>query len=274
MPSRERSFRVEAVVLRHNDWGEADRLLSLFTLELGKVRAVAKGVRKLRSRKAGHLEPFTRTSLLLARGRETLLVTQAETVDAYLPLREDLMCTTYASYVVELLDRFTYEEGENGALFRLLVETLSRLASSRALEKPADANSERLLQELSVRYYEMRLLDLVGFRPQLFYCLGCQQEIKPQDQFFSASRGGVICPNCAQDVPEARPITMNVLRYLRHFQRSNWNEVAPAPLSAALNREIEITMQYYLTYLLERGLNTPRFLRHLRSGGEGAAWPA
>lgn len=268
MPSRERSFRVEAVVLRHNDWGEADRLLSLFTLELGKVRTVAKGVRKLRSRKAGHLEPFTRASLLLARGRDTLLVTQAETIDAYLPLREDLMCTTYASYVVELLDRFTYEEGENRGLFHLLVETLSRLAASRLPGKTVEAGSERLLQELSVRYYEMRLLDLVGFRPQLFYCLGCQEEIKPQDQFFSADRGGVLCPKCATKVPEARPITMNVLRYLRHFQRSNWNEAARAPLSAALNREIEFIMQYYLTYLLERGLNTPRFLRHLRSNGE------
>jgi DNA repair protein RecO (recombination protein O) len=274
MPSRERSFRVEAVVLRHNDWGEADRLLSLFTLELGKVRAVAKGVRKLRSRKAGHLEPFTRVNLLMARGRDTLLITQAETVDAYLPLREELLCTTYASYVVELLDRFTYEEGEHRGLYRLLVETLSRLASSRSPENPVEAGSDRLLQELSVRYYEMRLLDLVGFRPQLFYCLGCQEEIKPQDQFFSAEKGGVLCPRCARDVPEARPVTMNVLRYLRHFQRSNWSEAARAPLSAALNREIEMIMQYYLTYLLERGLNTPRFLRHLRTNGDGAAWPA
>ena len=274
MPSRERSFRVEAVILRHNDWGEADRLLTLFTLELGKVRSVAKGVRKLRSRKAGHLEPFTRASLLLARGRETLLVTQAETIDAYMPLREDLLAATYASYVVELLDRFTYEEGENRGLYRLLTETLSRLASSRSTDPSLETGSERLLQDLSVRYYEMRLLDLVGFRPQLFVCLGCQEEIKPQDQFFSAERGGVLCPKCARGVTEARPVTMNVLRYLRHFQRSNWNEAARAPLSAALNREIEMVMQYYLTYLLERGLNTPRFLRHLRSNEEGTAGPA
>ena len=68
MPARERSFRVDAVVLRHSDWGEADRLLVMFTRELGKVRAIAKGVRKLRSRKAGHLEPFTRSNLLLACG--------------------------------------------------------------------------------------------------------------------------------------------------------------------------------------------------------------
>ena len=95
---------VEAVVLRHSNWGEADRLLSLFSREAGKLRAVAKGARKIRSRKAGHLEPFTRVRLMLAHGRDFWIVTQAETVDAYLPLREDLLRTAYGAYVLELLD--------------------------------------------------------------------------------------------------------------------------------------------------------------------------
>lgn len=111
MSGRERSQRVEGVVLRHNDWGEADRILVLYTLEMGKIRVIAKGVRKVRSRKAGHLEPFTRVALLLARGRDMQIVTQAETLGAYLGLREDFLKTTYAAHVVELLDRFTFEEG-------------------------------------------------------------------------------------------------------------------------------------------------------------------
>jgi DNA repair protein RecO (recombination protein O) len=249
--TRERSFRVEAVVLRHSNWGEADRMLVLFTQEMGKVRAIAKGVRKARSRKAGHLEPFTRSGLLLARGREILLVTQAETVDAYPALRDDLLLTTYAAYVVELLDRFTYEEGENRGIYRLLVDTLARLCS------PIDP-------ELVVRYYEIRLLDLLGFRPQLFRCMNCQNEIQPQDQYFSAEQGGVLCPNCGRSLAGARPVSMDGLRYLRHFQRSNVNEATRANLLPAVGREIEILMQHYLTYLLERGLNTPPFLRRIR----------
>src|SRR5512140_1231536 len=120
MRARERSIRVETVVLRHADWGEADRILVLYTRESGKIRAVAKGVRKLRSRKAGHLEPFTRVTLMLAHGRDMWIVTQAETVDAFQPLREDLLLTGYAANVIELLDRFTYEEGENRSLYSLL----------------------------------------------------------------------------------------------------------------------------------------------------------
>jgi DNA repair protein RecO (recombination protein O) len=70
MPKVERTIRVEAVVLRHSDWGEADRLLTLFSREHGKLRAIAKGVRKMQSRKAGHLEPFMRSSLILAKGHD------------------------------------------------------------------------------------------------------------------------------------------------------------------------------------------------------------
>src|SRR5512141_1003694 len=179
-----RSFRAEAVGLRHSDWGEADRLLVLYTREQGKVRAIAKGARKLTSRKAGHLEPFTHVKLQLAKGRDLLIVTQAETIDAFSALREDLTRTGYASYVIELLDRFT-PEGEAGvpSLFRLLTETLSRLASE------ADP-------WLAVRYYEMRLLDFLGFRPQLVQCANCGREILPEDQFFSFGAGGAICPRC------------------------------------------------------------------------------
>src|SRR5512140_3721553 len=104
------SFRVSAVVLRHKDWGEADQLLTLYTREQGKLRVVAKGARKITSRKAGHLQPFTYVNLQLARGRDLMIVTQAETVNAFLGIGADLMKTGYASYVIELLDRFVYED--------------------------------------------------------------------------------------------------------------------------------------------------------------------
>ena len=254
---RQRTFRVEAVVLRHMDWGEADRLIWCYSLELGKLRAVAKGVRKPRSRKAGHLEPFTRANLLLAQGRDIPLITQADTVEAYLPLRDDLRQATYASYVVELLDRFTYEEGENRALYRLLTDTLRRLCGPDDLD-------------LALRYYEIRLLDLAGFRPQLFNCAGCGAEIQPQDQYFSAEQGGVLCPSCGLQASGSRPISMTALKYLRHFQRSSFSEARRARPTRAVHREIEIIMQHYLTYLLERSLNTPPFLRRVRKeAGDG-----
>jgi len=123
-----RSVLVHAIVLRHSDWGEADRLVSIFTRERGKVRAVVKGARKITSRKAGHLEPFTHVKLQLARGRSDLLiVTQADTIDAFLSLRDSLELAGNASYIVEIIDRFVYEEeGPNPTLFRVLLDPLLR----------------------------------------------------------------------------------------------------------------------------------------------------
>lgn len=260
MPAAEHTLRTEVVVVRHTDWGEADRLLVLFSREAGKLRAVAKGVRKLHSRKAGHLEPFTRVSLLLAKGRDFWIVTQAETISTYLPMREDLVRTAYAAYVLELLDRFTYEEGPNRALYQLLVDTLERVATQ---EDPF----------LSIRYYEMRLLDLLGFRPELTHCVRCEEMIQPEDQFFDVMQGGVMCPRCGAHVPSARAITMQTLKFLRHFQRSNFREASRAELSPAVQREMESLLQHYLTYLLERRLNTPGFLNEVRSDHTAADIP-
>ncbi len=251
MPVRIRSQRVEAIVLRHTNWGEADRLISLFTRESGKVRAVAKGARKPRSRKAGHLEPFTRVSLLLAQGRDLPIITQAEALDTGLNLHTDLVRLGLAAYVIELLDRFTYEEGENAPLYRLLAETLQRIDT---LADPAPV----------VRYYEVRLLDLVGFRPQLFVCALCGKDIQSEDQFFSAERGGAVCPHCGQGMTGARPISQPGLRLLRHFQRSSYAEAMRLPVGAAVSNEVELLMQHYFTYLLEKHLNTPAFLRRIR----------
>lgn len=247
-----RSVRIHAIVLRHSDWGEADRLVSLYTREQGKLRAVVKGARKITSRKAGHMEPFTHVKLQISRGHNLFIVTQADTINAYLTLRGSLEMTGTASYVVELLDRFVYEdEGPNPTLYRLLAETLDRLSTGE------DA-------WLVVRYYEMRLLDFLGFRPQLVECANCSREIQAEGQYFSFSAGGAICPRCGQGLPNLARISVDALKYLRHFQRSSYAVSKKAQPTSAVRDEVEMLMQGYFTYLLERELNSPGFLRAVR----------
>lgn len=251
MPRKPRSFRAEAVVLKHSEFGEADRLLTIYTRQQGKLRAIAKGARKVRSRKGGHVEPFTRVNLLLATGRDLYIVTQAEAVEMYPALRTDLPLLGYASYVMELLDKFTYDEEQNSGVYRLLVNTLKRL------DEGQDA-------ELVVRYYEIRLLDLLGFRPELNQCVVSEAEIKAEDQYFSARLGGAVSPQHGKRLEGAVPISMEALKYMRHFQRSSYAAATRAQMTPEVQRELEIVMQHYLTYLLERGLNSPTFLRRVR----------
>ncbi len=237
--------------MRRSDFGEADRMLTLFSREFGKIKVLAKGARKPQTRKTGHVELFMRTNFLFARGRDIDIITQAELVEAYVTLREDLVRTTYASYVVELLDRFTVEEDRDPRKYNLLAEALGWLA----------ADDDLLLV---ARYYELRLLALAGYQPQLFRCVHCGEGIEEQDQFFSAELGGLLCPNCQEADRRARPLSAGAVKVLRYLQTRNWETINALRLRRPLHSELEEVMHYYLTYILERNLKSVDFLRQLR----------
>lgn len=251
MPSRERTFRTEAIVLRRKDFGEADRLLTLFTPDAGKIQAIAKGVRKLKSRKAGHLELYTRANLLLARGRDMDIITQAETVEAYRPLREELLRSTYGSYCVELLDKFTPDGAENKPLYELLAQALGWLAEARDLA-------------LTTRYYELQLLGMAGYQPELFRCVIKGEMIKAEDQFFDPGEGGVLCPRCGDGHPGAFPISLNALKVLRFMQTNSYASLRDLKLGAGVQAEVERLTQHAITYYLERQLKSVEFLKQVR----------
>jgi len=114
--------------------------------------------------------------------------------------------------------------------------------------------------ETVVRYYEVQLLDLLGFRPELTYCVACRAEIKPEDQYFSARLGGALCPRCSAHDPAAWRVSMTALKYLRYFQRSPYAVVRGRVIPTAAEAELRALMERYFTYLLEYGLRTPGFL--------------
>jgi DNA repair protein RecO (recombination protein O) len=256
MMRQERLYRTEAIILRRADLGEADRLLTIFTPRRGKLRVVAKGARKPASRKSGHVELFTRSTLLIAKARNLDIVSQAETIEAYRALREDLLRSTYAHYIVELLDRFTRDEEESAELYDLLAETLARLCTA---ENPA----------LVARFYELRLLALAGYQPRLFDCVHCGQVLREVESEsppygFDCAQGGVLCEKCAPQFPDALPLSLSALKVLRHAARVEWPAVASLKLRPLVAREVEQTLQRYITYLLERNVQSVEFLRALR----------
>jgi DNA repair protein RecO (recombination protein O) len=110
----------------------------------------------------------------------------------------------------------------------------------------------------------MRLLDFLGFRPQLFECSNCGAAIEPVDQFFSPRTGGVVCPKCGNGLPGLWKVSVEALKYMRHFQRSTYNEAARAKVTPEIQKEVETLMQAYFTYLLERALNTPGFIKRVK----------
>lgn len=251
MHDRERLYRTEGIVLRHINLGEADRLLTIYTREFGKLRQIAKGVRRPQSKKAGHLDLFARVNILAARGRELDVITQVEALDTYTGLRSDLELVGKAAYAIELVDQFTVDGESNSELYALLTSTLERLCAG------VDRSSV-------VRHFELRLLDLVGYRPELFHCSRCGNEIRPEDQFFSFEAGGALCPKCAPGETSRRPLSLSALKVLRHYQRSTFAHAAQANIRSIVHKELDRLMEGFFNYLLERRLNSPGFLRRLR----------
>ncbi|MEK7277992.1 MAG: DNA repair protein RecO [Chloroflexota bacterium] len=251
MPSRERTFRTEAVVLRRRDFGEADRVLTLFTPESGKIHVLAKGIRKPASRKAGHLELYTRAMLMLAKGRDMDIVTQAESIQSYRPLRENLLRSSYGTYCVELLDKFTPDESENKPLYDLLTRALGWLAESDDLA-------------LTARYYELQLLGMVGYQLQLFRCVAQGETIAAEDQYFSPAEGGALCPRCGESRPGAFPISLNALKVLRFMQNNPYESLRELKLRLVVHAEVERVTQRAITHHLERQLKSAAFLREVK----------
>jgi DNA repair protein RecO (recombination protein O) len=249
--SRPRNYQTEAIIIKKIKLGEADRILTLYTPHLGKIQAVAKGVRRPRSKMAGHLELLTHSLVSLARGRNLDTVTGSQTIDSFLPLKSDLELTSYALYTIELVEQFTADHDENHPLFELLLKTMHQLCQ--------EAN-----HELTLRYFELHLFDLVGYRPQLRQCVACHKPLKPVTNLFSPSAGGVLCPDCQQSQPLAHPLSANALKVLRWLQDVDLSTASRLKITPALCRELELVMRGYLRYLLEREVKSTTWLDTLR----------
>jgi DNA repair protein RecO (recombination protein O) len=247
----ERSIRVQALVLSHNNFGEADRYIKLLTSDRGKISAIARGVRKLSSRKAGHLEPFTWVNAQLSRGNGSAwIIGQVSTLESFSGLVCDLDTTCSAAYVTELADKFTEEEVTSREIYQLTLETIRQLAKGGD-ESPV------------LKAFELKLLDLAGYRPQLRNCVRCDAEIQPCDQYFSNAGGGVVCPGCVGKESGARPISMRSLKFFRYYQRNGFRAVCQVGWPQELRAESDSILGDYLTYILERQINSRVFRRKI-----------
>lgn len=253
VPLHERLYRTEAIVLARLDYAEADRILTVFTPHRGKLRVIAKGVRKPTSRFGPHLEYFTRCQLMLAKGRDLDVVTGAETVDPHLGLRSNLDAYGHASHMAEILNRLTEDRQENEAAYDLLASSL------RLLSDGVDPFAV-------TRHYELALLALLGYRPELYRCVGCNADLTATTNAFSNRLGGLLCPVCRPTDAGSRPVSVNAQKYLRTLDRSGLAAAAKLRVDAATQGELEAILGAYLRHLAERELSSLNVWHALREG--------
>jgi DNA repair protein RecO (recombination protein O) len=246
-----RVYQTEAIIIKRLNLGEADRILTLYTPDYGKVKAVAKGSRRPKSKLGGHVELLTHSILLLARGRNLDIITQAQTINCFLPLKDDLKRMSYGLYISELIDSFTEERIENREIFRLTRDTLQQLTQT------ATAG-------ITLRYFELRLLDNSGYRPQLKKCANCNKILKPIANYFSSTQGGALCPDCGYQEPLAINLSLNALKVLRLWQSCDYTTATKININAELDFELEHIMRDHIKYILDKQIKSTAWLDKLK----------
>lgn len=254
----ERVYQTEGIIIKKYKFGEADRLLTLFTADYGKVKAIAKGAMRPKSKLGGNVELLTHSKLMLARGRNLDIITQAQAIDTFLPMRDSLELMSCGFYLSELVDTFTEESVEDREMFQLFLNTLKELSEAR--------DGERIL-----RYFELRLLSHLGYRPQLQRCSNCGRQLMPEVNYFSAAKGGALCRDCGYPDMAAKNLSINALKVLRLWLKCDFDTARRVKLTPDLTREIKNIMRENVKYVLEKQLKSIDWMDKLAAEGNHAA---
>ena len=233
-------YKEQGVVLRSQKLGEADKIVTVMTQGSGKVRAVAKGIRKTTSRFGARLEPFTHVSLMVYRGRGSLdTVSQAEIVSPFLALRNDLDLFAAGETMLEAVDKVAEEHERNVRLFMLLLTGLRALDAG---PKDAAAVTESFL---------LKLLSLSGFHPSLTACAVCG---RPSPSRFASGQGGAVCSDDADH--DAGPVSTEALEHLAMLGGTGMLEAGETTVDPRVRREARGLLFGFAEYHLERRMKS------------------
>jgi DNA repair protein RecO (recombination protein O) len=258
-------YKTEGIVLRHIDFGEADRILTIVTPHLGKIPAIAKGARKITSRFASVVDLLARAQFVLATGRELDVVTQGETLERFDHLRDSLWHGTAAYTVAEALDRALIDREPHEEVYALALDTLRRLDADAVawLAHPLPDNPAGPMARgwAALRWFELQLLDELGYRPAFQQCIACETSLQPvETNGFNAELGGALCPSCSRY--SQRPLPLLTLKVLRLAQSSPWDTLPVMRLDARTRDDVEVVMQSLLALHLDRTLKSWSLLGH------------
>ena len=258
---RPRSYRSEGLVLKSAPLGEAGLIITLYTRDAGKLRAVVRGARKPTSKMVGHLEPLNRVELALARprvgGMDT--ITQAQILRSFSSLRASLEGISRGMYLAELVDGFGAEGAANPDLYTLLLDSLEYISDS---PEP----------DLALRYFELHLLKCSGFMPELHRCVECRQLLSPGEHLFSPGVGGTLCLQCTPSDVRIMPLSVNALKVMRFLDTASLLELSKLNIHPGLGEELETLLSVVLRYWLDKEIHSKTFLEHLEHSGQAGVY--
>lgn len=244
-------IKAEGIVIRSQDYGESNKIITLYTRDLGKIGIMARGAKKTKSRLTSVAQLFTYGHYLFFKGSGKGMGTlsQGETIHSFRDLRHDLTKTAYAAYFAELLDKLVEEREPNPFLFQLFLLVLEYLDEGR------DA-------DILARLFEIKLLVIGGYKPEVDQCVSCG---KAEGHFgFSVKEGGFLCDDCFPlDVNRlsVQPATLKILRLLYHFDIKRLGDIRVKP---EIREELQKTLWLFMDYHTPLRLKSRQFLEQMK----------
>lgn len=232
------TYNTTAIILNRRSFREADVRVTFFSQDFGKGEAVAIGAKKIQSKLAGHLEPWREIRLMLARGKYFDKIGQAVTLDNFdIYQKKDEKSLWLAGQVAARVEQLSVVNQKESRVYNLLKDFLT-------------FNFQNSYQPHSLPAFTFKLLDLIGFSPEIDKCLICQKSIEPGKNYFNFQRGGLICSSCSHHpVPEDQKlITDEAIAALRFWRREPLKEILTASLPSSLSQELKNIIDSFLTY--------------------------
>ena len=249
--SAPRDYQIEGIVVRHAAIGERDKIVTLLTPDRGKVSAVAKSARRPGSSLGPCLETLSHGRYHCVTRRSTDLIVQAESLTSFPSLMSDLWRTSCGLYIAELIDASTVEGAPGRALFGLMLSVLKEIDLVGC-------------DDTVLRYFELRLLESLGFCPSLKRCVRCGKAPQPVDNGLSSSLGGVVCCECLSECPDARLLSVDALKVLRFWLGCDLATARRVKVSDALAIELDEQLHRFVMHVLQRELKSRSWLARLR----------
>lgn len=246
-------YKTPAIVLNSFDYGESDRILAFYTHGYGKIKGIAKGARRSRKRFVGKLDPATEIELIFFHNDRSELarVDDARLVNGFAGLKADIDSLSLGCYLLELTNEMTREGQILPAVYSLLADFLKMLEAGEG--------------DLPVRFFEIRLLSILGYMPHLDGCVTCRSLDPEPIKRFSPEKGGIVCKPCSTGLTNlvaVSPATAALLSMAAKMGIDKLGRLKPAP---GFFLESERLLYDFIRYLLGKELKTKRFLEKMKN---------
>lgn len=231
-------YKTIGIILKRENFRENDRLITIYTRDYGKIETIACGTRKIKSKLAGHLEPFTLVDLIIVKGKNFDRIIGGKTINSFCNLKFDLTKIKQGTQILKTVDAMTKVHFKDEKIFRLL---------RKALEIIEKEHDEKINLWHNVYFFIFHLLSILGYKPELYQCLHCKTKIKPNGNVFSLKFGGLLCQKCKKIDLNSLNISTNAIKILRLML--NEKEFKKIKIDLNLFQEVKKNIDLFLKYL-------------------------